>query len=161
MRKITTLLVFLLLAGMQVAFAQRTVTGRVTRAADNTPLAGVTVQVKGTTTGNITDLDGKFTLPVLNNEAVLVFSFIGFNPKEVTVGAQTSIVVALEESNQMLNEVVVTALGISRESKSLGYAVATVDNSVIMENRALNVAQSLDGRVAGLNINVPTLRSWR
>jgi TonB-linked SusC/RagA family outer membrane protein len=156
MRKITTLLVFLLLAGMQVAFAQRTVTGRVTRSADNTPLAGVTVQVKGTTTGNITDLDGKFTLPILNNDAVLQFSFIGFNPKEVTVGAQTSILVALDETSLVLNEVIVTALGISREKKSVGYAASDVDNKVLSENRALNVAQSLDGRIAGLNINVPT-----
>ena len=156
MRKITTLLVFLLLAGMQVAFAQRTVTGRVTKSADNTALAGVTVQVKGTTTGNITDPDGKFSIAIPNNNAILLFSFIGFSPKEVTVGAQSSVVVALDEANLVLDEVVVTALGISRESKSLGYAVATVDSKTLLENRALNVAQSLDGRVAGLNINVPT-----
>jgi len=155
MRKITTLLVFLLLAGMQVAFAQRTVTGRVTKSADNTPLAGVTVQVKGTTTGNITDLDGKFTLPVLNNEAVLVFSFIGFNPKEVTVGAQTSVLIALEESNLMLNEVIVTALGIKREAKSIGYSATPIATTDLTASKSVNMMQNLEGKVAGLNITVP------
>jgi TonB-linked SusC/RagA family outer membrane protein len=156
MRKFTTLLVFLLFAGLQVAFAQRTVTGRVTAAADNTPIAGVTVLVKGTTSGVVTDVNGRFSIPVPNDQAVLQFSFIGFTTKEMPVGTQSSIAISLEESITGLEEVVVTALGISRESKSLGYAVTTVDNNVLMENRALNVAQSLDGRVAGLNINVPT-----
>ncbi len=156
MRKFTTLLVFLLFAGLQVAYAQRTVTGRVTAAADNTPLAGVTVLIKGTTSGSVTDVSGRFSIAVPNDLAVLQFSFIGFTPKEMPVGTQSSIAISLEESITGLEEVVVTALGISRESKSLGYAVAKVDSKVLMENKALNVAQSLDGRVAGLNINVPT-----
>lgn len=155
MRKFTTLLVFLLFAGLQVAFAQRTVTGRVT-GADNSPIAGVTVLIKGTTSGVVTDINGRFSIPVPNDQAVLQFSFIGFTTKEMTIGTQSSINITLEESITGLEEVVVTALGISRESKSLGYAVATVDSKVLLENKALNVAQSLDGRVAGLNINVPT-----
>ena len=156
MRKLTTLLVFLLFAGLQVAFAQRTVTGLVTNQKDNTPLAGVTVMVKGTSTGSITDASGKFSIAVPNNNSVLAFSFIGFISKEVPVGNQAAVNISLEEATLQMSEVVVTALGISRESKSLGYAVATVDSKVLMENKALNVAQSLDGRVAGLNINVPT-----
>lgn len=156
MRKLTTLLVFLLFIGIQVVFAQRTVTGVVTSAADNSPLPGVTVVVKGTTTGIFTGPDGKYSLAVPNNQAVLQFSFIGFVSQEITVGTQTTINVTLAESTEQLDEVVVTALGISRESKSLGYAVTSVDNNVLMENKALNVGQSLDGRVAGLNINVPT-----
>ncbi len=156
MRKLTTLLVLLLFAGLQVAFAQRTVTGRVTNAKDNSPLPGVTVRVKGTSTGALTDASGMYSISVPNNEAVLQFSFIGFSSPEVTVGPQTTVNVSLEESMQQINEVIVTALGISRESKSLGYAVATVDSKVLSENKALNVAQSLENRVAGLNINVPT-----
>jgi TonB-linked SusC/RagA family outer membrane protein len=156
MRKLTTLLVLLLFAGLQVAFAQRTITGRVTKTADGTPLPGVTVVVKETTTGTSTDVDGKFSIAVPNNQAVLLFSFIGFTAKEIPVGSQATLSVTLDEATLAMSEVVVTALGISRESKSLGYAVATVDSKVLMENRALNVAQSLDGRVAGLNINVPT-----
>jgi len=143
-------------AGIQVAFAQRTVTGQVTNATDGTPLLGVTVVVKGTTTGTNTDVNGRYSIQVPNDQAILQFSFIGFTPKEVTVGSQTTVNVTLDEALLQIGEVVVTALGISRESKSLGYAVTTVDSKVLLENKALSVAQSLDGRVAGLNINVPT-----
>ncbi|NLA49318.1 MAG: SusC/RagA family TonB-linked outer membrane protein, partial [Bacteroidales bacterium] len=153
MRKFTTILLFLLAAGLQGTIAQIPVTGRVTKSSDNTPLTGVTVLVKGTNVGNITDADGRYSITVPNNQAILQFSFIGFTPKEVTVGSQTTINVALDEALMQMDEVVVTALGISRESKSPGYAIATVDSKVLMESRALNVAQSLDGRVAGLNIN--------
>ncbi len=155
MRKLTVLLVLLLITGLQAVFAQRTVTGRVT-ATNDSPLPGVTVVVKGTTIGISTDPDGKYSLSVPNDQAILQFSFIGYKPKEVTVGSQSVINVVLEESTEELEEVVVTALGISRESKSLGYAVATVNSDVLEENRALSVSQSLDGRVAGLNVNVPT-----
>jgi outer membrane receptor protein involved in Fe transport len=156
MRKLTSILVFLLFAGIQGVFAQRTVTGRVTAASDNSPLAGVTVLVKGSTTGDVTNAEGVFSVPVPNNQAILQFSFIGYATKEMPVGTQTTFSVSLEESMTGLGEVVVTALGISREAKSLGYAVTTVNTDVLMENKAINVAQSLDGRVAGLNINVPT-----
>jgi len=156
MRKISALLVFLLLTGMQVAFAQRTVSGRVTRSADNTPLAGVTVQIKGTTTGNITDLDGKFSLPVLNNDAVLLFSFIGYNPKEVPVGSQTSVIVGLEETNLVLSEVVVTALGIKREAKSIGYAATSIDTRQITNGAQVNVGANLMGKVAGMSVTAPS-----
>jgi len=157
MRKVTVLLVFLLFAGIQVVFAQRTVTGRVTTAADGSPLAGVTVIVQGTTTGSLTDIDGRYSIAVPNDQAVLRFSFVGFTEQSITVGLQSTINVALEEATLQMAEVVVTALGISRESKSLGYAVTTVNvNDVLKESRALSVAQSLDGRVAGLNINVPS-----
>src|SRR5450759_1961273 len=156
MRKISALLVFLLLTGMQVAFAQRTVSGRVTRSADNTPLAGVTVQVKGTTTGNITDLEGKFSLPVLNNDAVLLFSFIGYNPKEVPVGSQSSVIVGLEETNLVLSEVVVTALGIKREAKSIGYAATSIDTRQITNGAQVNVGANLMGKVAGMSVTAPS-----
>ena len=157
MRKVTILLVFLLFVGVQFAIAQRTVTGRVTTAADGSPLAGVTVIVQGTTTGSLTDIDGRYSIAVPNDQAVLRFSFVGFTEQSITVGLQSTINVALEEATLQMAEVVVTALGISRESKSLGYAVTTVNvNDVLKESRALSVAQSLDGRVAGLNINVPS-----
>jgi TonB-linked SusC/RagA family outer membrane protein len=155
MRKITTLLVFLLLAGMQVAFAQRTVTGRVTKSADNTAIAGVTVVVKGTTTGNITDADGKFSIAIPNNDAILSFSFIGFTPKEVTVGTQSSVIISLDESSTVLNEVVVTALGIKRESKSLGYSATAVKADELTTSKNVNYMQNLEGKVAGLNITIP------
>jgi len=155
MRKLTVFLVLLLFAGLQVVFAQQRVTGSVT-STDNAPLPGVSVVVKGTTIGTASDANGKFSISVPNGQAVLQFSFISFETQEVVVGNQTTINISLKEATEELKEVVVTALGISRESKSLGYAVAKVESDVLMQNKALNAAQSLDGRVAGLNINVPT-----
>ena len=155
MRKLTTLLVLLLFAGLQVAFAQRTITGRVTKTTDNTPLAGVTVLVKGTTTGITTDINGRYSIPVPNNEAILLFSFIGLTQKEVPVGTQTTIDVALEEAVKQMNEVVVTALGIKRESKSLGYSATSVTTDELLTNKSANMMSSLEGKVAGLNITLP------
>jgi TonB-linked SusC/RagA family outer membrane protein len=155
MRKLTTLLVFLLFAGLQVAFAQRIVTGRVSNAKDNSPLIGVTIRVKGTSTGSVTDANGGYSISVPNNQAVLQFSFIGFNSPEVTVGAQTTINVSLEETVQQMNEVIVTALGIKRESKSLGYAVTTVKTDEMLKNKTTNPMESREGQVSGLNITPP------
>ena len=155
MRKLTTLLVLLLFAGLQVAFAQRTITGRVTKTTDNTPLAGVTVLIKGTTTGITTDINGRYSIPVPNNETILQFSFIGLTQKEVTVGTQTTIDVALEEAVKQMNEVVVTALGIKRESKSLGYSATSVTTDELLTNKSANMMSSLEGKVAGLNITLP------
>jgi TonB-linked SusC/RagA family outer membrane protein len=155
MRKFTTMLVLLLFAGLQVAFAQRTVTGRVTKAQDNTALAGVTVVVKGTPTGALTDADGRYSIQVPNNDAVLQFSFIGFTPQEVTVGTQATVDIALEETMLEMGEVVVTALGIKRESKKLGYAITTVETEQMLTSKSINMMESLEGRVSGLNITPP------
>ena len=155
MRKLTTLLVFLLFAGLQVVFAQRTVTGRVTKSTDNSALPGVTVMVKGTATGTSTDADGKFSIAIPNNQAVLQFSFIGFTQKEVAVGNQAVVTTTLDESTLEMQEVVVTALGIKRESKSLGYSATAVKTDALLENKSANMMTSLEGKVAGLNITLP------
>ena len=86
MRKIAIMSVLLLLMGVQVAFAQRSVTGTVISSIDNLPLPGVTVVLRGTTTGTTTGIDGKYTIQVPNNQAVLVFSFVGFTTQEIMVG---------------------------------------------------------------------------
>ena len=155
MRKLTTLLVFLLFAGMQVAFAQRTVTGRVTTATDGSALPGVTVLVQGTTIGSLTDGDGRYSISVPDNQAVLRFSFVGYTEQDVTVGTQTVINVSLEEALLQMDEVIVTALGIKRESKKLGYAVSTVDTEEMLTSKTINMMESLEGKVSGLNITPP------
>jgi TonB-linked SusC/RagA family outer membrane protein len=155
MRKLSTMLVFLLFAGLQVAFAQRTVTGRVTSATDDSPLVGVTIRVKGTLTGSVTDANGGYSISVPDNQAILQFSFIGFSSPEITVGNQTTINVRLEEVIQQMSEVVVTALGIKREEKSLGYSVTAVKTEDMVKNRTTNMMTSLEGHVAGLNITPP------
>ena len=154
MRKIFISLVFLLFAGLQVVLAQRTVTGTVTSSADNSVLAGVTVLLKGTTTGIVTDADGKYSVQVPDNSSVLVFSFIGYASQEITVGSQTAIDVSMAETMLQMNEVVVTALGIKRPTKALSYAAAEVKGNEIQKTPELNLMNSLQGKIAGVDINM-------
>lgn len=141
----------LFLAVGATAMAQRTVSGRVA-SADGTPLPGVSVLVKGTTTGTSTDAEGQFTVDVQDENSVLVISFIGYTTQEITVGNQTNINVTMVDDITQLGEVVVTALGIERESKSLSYAQQTVDGSTLMQARDINILNSLSGRAAGVDI---------
>lgn len=156
MKKISMLIVFLLFAGLQVVLAQKTITGTVSGSSDNLPLAGSTVRLKGTATGNTTGIDGKYSIQVPDNQAILQFSFIGFNSQEVTVGNQSVVNVSLAEALLEMNEVVVTALGIKRESKSLGYAATQVNTQAIANPTSTNVGDALLGKVAGLNITSPS-----
>lgn len=149
MRKIALMLVFLLFAGLQVVLAQRTLTGRVADI-QGQPLIGVTVLVKGTTIGTTTDIDGRFSIQVPNDQAVLQLSYVGYTSQEVAVGSQTAVNVALEESSLLMDEVVVTALGIKRESKTLGYATAVVNQIQLTENRSSTAMGTLQGKVSGV-----------
>src|SRR5687767_14050179 len=110
----------ILLISWASALAQHTVSGKVT-SSDGSDLPGVSVLVKGTTTGTSTDSDGRFTIAIPNNNLILAFSFIGFTSQEIPVGSQTTIDVSMNEDAQQLNEVDVTALGIQFEAKSLSY----------------------------------------
>ena len=130
-------------------FAQNVVTGSVK---DDTGqfLPGVSVVVKGTTNGTVTDADGKFSLSVGKN-VTLVFSFVGLESKEVAVGNQSKIDISLASKVIGVDEVVVTALGISREKKSLAYSVSDVKGAELARGAGSNVLKSLDGRVSGVN----------
>lgn len=132
------------------------VTGRVVSQADGEPLPGVTVQLKGVALGTTTDFDGFYELQVPNRQSVLVFSYLGFKTLEETVGNRTQIDVSLEEDTQQLEEVIVTALGIKREEKSLGYAVQKVSGENIQAVKGVDVATSMTGKVAGLWIQNST-----
>src|SRR5690606_34953231 len=114
------------------------------------PLTGVSVMVQGTTRGASTDEDGNFTITASPN-ATLVFSYIGYLTQEHPVNNQTAITVVLETDAQALGEVVVTALGITRERKSLSYSVSQVDGEDLSKAREINLGSALTGRVAGLN----------
>ncbi len=135
------------------ALAQsRIVTGTV-KDPNGTALPGVTVLVKGTANGTSTDGDGKYSIEVNGNDAIIVFSFIGFASLEAPVGNQTTIAITLKEDTTQLQEVVVTALGVERDSKAIGYAVTKVDGGALTQARETNVINSLEGRVAGVNIS--------
>lgn len=153
MQKITWLTFLLLLCLHGMGQAQTTVTGKVTDAKGGS-LPGVTILVRGTRQGISTNADGNYSLSVAAPDtAALVFSSVGFDSRTVRVGGQSVINVTLSESTQALNEVVVTALGIARERKALGYSVTEVRGESLTQAREVNVANSLVGKVAGLNVN--------
>src|SRR5690554_1113073 len=128
------------------------VTGRVTSVTDGTPLPGVSIVLKGTNTGTVTDAEGKYSLEA-PNDGVLVFSFIGFEPREVTIQNRGVIDLTMEESVEALGEVVVTALGIQREEKSLGFSVGRVSGEELSRVAQENVLNSMAGKVAGVTIS--------
>jgi len=130
---------------------ERIVTGTITENSGES-LPGVSVLVKGTSKGTISDLDGNYRLVVDSEEDVLVYSYVGFSAQEITVGSQSTINVVLQVDDTELDEVVVTALGVEREQKALGYAVQEVDGQQLTEARETNVVNSLAGRVAGVQI---------
>ncbi len=130
------------------AFAQN-VTGQVTSA--NGPLPGVNVLVKGTSTGTVTDADGKYSIEASPGNT-LVFSYIGYLTKEVAVGNSGTVNATLEEDIKSLNEVVVTALNIRRDERSLGYATQEVKGENLTFTKEQNVVGSLAGRIAGVQV---------
>ncbi|MCK0134792.1 carboxypeptidase-like regulatory domain-containing protein [Arenibacter sp. S6351L] len=117
------------------------------------PLPGANILEKGTTNGTQTDFDGEFSISVSNPNAVLVVSYLGFVNKEISVSGQSSISVTLEEDASQLEEVVVTALGITREKKALGYAVQELSGDDIKNTSETNVINALAGKSAGVLIN--------
>ncbi len=149
MKKCFRLLFGLMLISVGVMAQQ--ISGTVTSATDGSALPGVSVAVKGTTTGTTTDANGKYSLNTAN-AATLVFSFVGYNTQEITVGNRTTIDVRLAEDTQSLQEVVVTALGIKKDAKKLGYATSTVGSEQLTENRQPNFMNALQGKVAGVNV---------
>ncbi|MBR8536372.1 SusC/RagA family TonB-linked outer membrane protein [Carboxylicivirga sediminis] len=143
-------LILVLLAGN--AFAQRTITGRVS-SDDGEPLPGANIMIKGTMNGTVTNLDGDYAIEIEDDNATLVFSFIGFEAQEIAVGSQSVINVTLGDDSELLEDVVVTALGIKREKKALGYSVAEVGDEAFESSKAANPMSSLSGRLSGVQIN--------
>ncbi len=154
MKKLLLLLVMFVFSGTLFLFAQtRIITGTVSSAVEGEgPVPGVTVQVKGTTIGTVTDINGRYSINIPGNAATLVFSYIGMKALEIETGNRTVIDCSLESDLVGLDEVVVTALGISREKKALGYAVQDVKGDDLSRVRTPNVIGTLSGRVAGVQI---------
>lgn len=118
----------------------------------NEPMIGASIVIKGTGRGTVTDLDGKFSLDGLKKGDVLQVSFIGYQTQEIVYNTQTKLTITLVEDGQALDEVVVTAMGIKREKKALGYAVQDVKGDQLTESRDVNVANSIAGKIAGVQI---------
>ncbi len=129
------------------------VTGKVISGVDNSSLPGATVLVKGTTSGVVTDIDGKYSITVPGAQSVLVFSFVGMETKEAAVNGKSVINISLALSTIGVEEVVVTALGITRKEKSLGYSVGRVGGDDLVRVVQENAMNSLAGKVSGVQIN--------
>ncbi len=148
--KLSGIITLLLALFVQISFAQeRTITGTVSD--ESGPLPGVSVLIEGTTRGTETDFDGKFSITAGTGE-VLRFSFVGMTTVTRTIGAESVYNVSLVSSENTLDEVVVTALGIEREKKSLGYATQEVSGEQVNTVKEVNFVQGLQGKVAGLDV---------
>lgn len=140
------------LTAIQGVAQTRSVSGRVTDRTTGEGLPGVTVLLKGSSNGISTNSDGTFTLTLPTGDATLVFSSIGFITVERAVGSETQINVGLATDSKQLSEVVVTALGIQRETRALGYAVSEVKSEQVVQKSEPDILRTLQGKVAGVNI---------
>jgi len=148
------MLIFMIVFTTQASLAQvKTIKGLVSDQ-NGLPLPGVSIIIQGTKTAGQTDYDGVYTIQASAGD-VLVFSYIGIKTKTVTVGSSPTINVVLQEDAQNLNEVVVTALGIKRQKKELGYAVQDVKGDQLNKVITTNVTTALSGRVAGVDVSIP------
>jgi TonB-linked SusC/RagA family outer membrane protein len=154
MRKLLSSLSFVLLWATIALAQERAVTGTVTASDDGSALPGVSIKVRGATTGTQTGADGQYSITIPDNNAVLVFSFIGFATQEVTVGGRNVVNLAMSTDAQQLGEVVVTGYGTQRRTEFTG-AVATVTGASIQDRPIQSFDQALTGRASGVNIVQP------
>jgi len=151
MRKLTFLLTCLFLVGVGLVNAQsKSISGKVVSAEDGQPIIGATVKVKGTTVGTITNVDGEFKISLQGDAKNVVVSYVGMTSADVL--AQNGMTIKLQSDSKMIDEVVVTALGISKQKKSLGYAVQDVKGDAINNAQTGNVLSAMTGKMAGVNI---------
>ncbi len=151
MKRKLLLMLLLILTGF-MAYPQRMVTGTVTSAEDGSTLPGANIIVKGTTSGTVTDVDGKFKIQVPVNANTLIFSLIGMKSREILLTASNTVDVVLQPDVMNLDEIVVTAMGIKRETKALGYSVQSVKGDELTKSNESNVIQSIAGKAAGIEV---------
>ena len=133
------------------SFAQRTVTGIVSDST-GTPLSNVSVQVRNSTVGTSTNTTGVYSIQLPANRSKLAFTSVGFETQEIDVASQSIVNVSLRAARGSLAEVVVTALGITRDKRSLGYATQTLKGEELVDRGEVNVVNALQGKVAGVDI---------
>ena len=148
--RLICLLAALTLTSLQ-AFAQMTITGTVKDALNNDPLVGVNVLVEGTSNGAVTDLDGKYEIEVATGNEILVFSYIGYTTEEVAINGRI-VVDLMMAQGVLLEEAVVTALNITRDEKSLGYALQQISGDDVSQSTSTNFVSTLSGRAAGVQV---------
>jgi len=152
MKRFVCFLLFMALGTLTMFGQAREISGTVISDEDGEPLPGVSVSVKGTSVGTITGVNGKYTINVPQDGELLVFSFVGLLTQEVAIGANTVLNVVMEQDLLELDEVVVTALGISREKKALGYSVSQINAEDIEQNPENDIGRVLSGKAAGVRV---------
>ena len=152
MRNFILIVIGLAVFSFNLKAQQNTVTGKVTSADDGLEVIGATIVIKGrSTSGTISDYEGNYQISV-SPEDTLIFSFVGFATLEIPVRERTSIDVSLSEDNILIEEVMVTALGMKREEKSLGYSIQKVNGEEVAKVKEIDVINALSGKVSGVNI---------
>ncbi len=151
--RIPLLICMTLLLGINARAQQSTVKGKITSKEDGTPIPGVNVILKGTSTGTNSDSDGSYALTVPSEGGTLVFTFIGLKTQEIDIAGRTQIDVAMLMDMTELTEVVVTALGIEKSRDALGYSLQNVSGKELTEARSPNLANGLSGKIAGVRIS--------
>ncbi len=146
------LTVALFIAGYSLVFAQKNISGKVTDKKDGFPMTGVSVSVKGNNIATQTNSQGEYSLAGVPNNATLIFTIVSYRAFETKVGSGTSVNVIMEEDAKQLSEVVVTANAVKREARSLGYATTTISNAELTKGKDRSVLNSLQGKVAGVQI---------
>lgn len=146
------LIFFALLLSAFCLYAQKTIRGKVTDAEGGSPVPNVSVTIKGKSTGTTTDYNGEYAIQITGTNSILVFTTIGYTAREIPVESQHSINVTLTPENTQLSTVVVTALGIRRDQKSIGYAAQQIKGENLTLTKEQNVIGSLDGKIAGAQV---------
>ncbi|NDW10359.1 SusC/RagA family TonB-linked outer membrane protein [Dysgonomonas sp. 520] len=136
---------------ISASYAQKTITGVVVDE-EKEPLIGVTITVKGTASGVVTDFDGKYSVIVADNNATLVFAYLGMHTQEIKVGTSAVIDVTLKAQSTLIDEVVVTAMGVVAEKRRMNFAVQSINSDDILAARSTNFIDALQGKIAGVNI---------
>lgn len=145
-------MLLLIIAGTTALWAQKTITGTVTDEGDGSTIPGISILEKGTSNGTITDIDGKYSLTVQGEKSVIVFSFMGMKSQEIIVGNQTKINPKMKSMAIKMDDIVVTALGIKKEEKALGYAVQQISGNDAIEAGNPNPIAGLQGKVSGVQV---------
>jgi TonB-linked SusC/RagA family outer membrane protein len=149
MKKLT-LVLMLVFFGVSTMLAQRTISGKITDEKGES-LIGASLLVKGTSTGTVTDFDGNFSLSVPEGSNVLVVSYTGFSTEEITLGASNVLDIVMQEG-ALLEEIIVTAVGLEANKRQIGYAVQNVDADEIVSSKETNLLNALSGKVAGVSV---------